>query len=224
MNQFIQNYLRILSDLAPYNASLVAVSKHQPVELIRELYDAGHRDFGENYVQECCHKHEMLAENLRWHFIGHLQSNKVKQIIPFITLIHGIDSRKLITETDKQAGKIPVSCNVLLQIHIAQEESKFGFSQEEALELFTSGFFSTTRNLNVVGLMGMASNTNDTKQIGAEFRGLKQFFDSLCVSFPDYTKNFNVLSMGMTSDYKIALEEGSTMVRIGSALFGERKK
>jgi len=200
------------------------VSKLQPVEMIRELYEAGHRDFGENYVQECCRKQELLPDDLKWHFIGHLQSNKVKQILPFISLIHGIDSRKLLVETDKQAGKLSRACKVLLQIHIAQEESKFGFSQDEAMELFTTGLPATLKNLNIVGLMGMASNTNDTSRIRAEFRGLKKFFDSLCQNFQDDTVNFNVLSMGMTSDYKIALEEGSTMVRIGSAIFGERKK
>ncbi len=218
-----ESYSRIKMDLAPYRADLVAVSKMQPAKLIQELYNLGQRDFGENYVQECCEKHATLPSDINWHFIGHLQTNKVKFIIPFISLIHGVDSFKLLKEIDRQAAKLNRMQAVLIQIHIAREETKFGFSYEEANELFGSSALLGFKNIQWQGLMGMASNVDDQSIVRSEFRELKTYYDKLKVDFPEVCKNFCYLSMGMTSDYQIALEEGSTLLRIGSALFGERK-
>jgi pyridoxal phosphate enzyme (YggS family) len=212
-----ENLSRILKSI-PGSVTLVAVSKTKPNELIMEAYESGQRDFGENYVQELSSKHEQLPKEIRWHFIGHLQSNKVKYIAPFVHLIHGIDSLKLLREVDKQAAKNSRKINCLLQVHIASEETKFGFSAEECFDLVKSGEIEKLQNVNVCGLMGMATNTEDEKHIREEFRGLKQLLSRLRELKPE----MKTLSMGMSSDYLMAIEEGSNMIRIGSTIFGER--
>ena len=210
-----ENLDKIRSSL-PVHVTLVAVSKTKPNEFILEAYEAGHRDFGENYVQELTDKYEQLPKDIRWHFIGHLQSNKVKHIAPFVHLIHGIDSLKLLQEVNKHAVKNNRIINCLLQIYIAQEETKFGLSFEECEALLNSPEYKQLQNIKVVGFMAMASNTDNEEQIRKEFRSLKEFSETIS-GF-----GFRVLSFGMSSDYKIAMEEGSTMVRIGSSIFGER--
>jgi pyridoxal phosphate enzyme (YggS family) len=212
----LKNYEKIIGELKDYNAKLIAVSKLQSVEDIVLLKEKGQKAFGENYVQELVDKKEKITD-VEWHFIGHLQTNKVKQIIPFTHLIHGIDSLKLFQEVNKQASKINRIQDCLLQIHIAQEETKFGLSFEEAEEILNSEEIKSLKNVSIKGLMGMASLTDDQKLIRYEFKTLRTLFEK------HKSKEFSVLSMGMTSDFKIALEEGSTMVRIGSAIFGERK-
>ncbi len=211
----LDNYNRILSELKPYNAQLVAVSKTKPIEDINELMKNGQTIFGENYVQELVEKANSIPD-AEWHFIGHLQSNKVKSILPVTKLIHGVDSIKLLQEINKQAEKQNLNVDCLLQIYIASEETKFGLSYEEAEEYFTGPLSDQLKNVNVKGFMGMASNTEDNNLIQAEFRTLKKFYDT-------YKQlGLDTLSMGMTSDYMIALNEGSNMIRIGSAIFGSR--
>ena len=209
-----EKYQQINEALRLSNITLVAVSKTKPVEDILELYNLGHRDFGENYVQELTKKAEQLPNDIRWHFIGHLQSNKVKSIVSFIYLIHGIDSLKLLTEIDKQAEKNNRIIDCLLQVHIAQEETKFGFDEAELFGLDLKQF----PNVRIKGLMGMASLTDDINKIRIEFKTLKILFEKLKTQNPE----LSILSTGMSADYKIAIEEGSNMVRIGSLLFGER--
>lgn len=216
-----KNYFDIVKELNEKNVTLVAVSKTKPIEAIKELYDLGHRDFGENYVQELEEKHQQLPKDIRWHFIGHLQSNKVKYITPFVHLIHGIDSFKLLKEVDKQAKKINRFIDVLLQIHIAQEETKFGLDDNELNEIFNSKELYELKNARICGLMGMASFTEDKEKVRSEFKYLKSLFDKHA---KPQTSNveLHTLSMGMSGDYTIAVEEGSNMVRIGSLIFGER--
>src|SRR5436190_22360115 len=209
-----EKYQEINEELRLSKINLVAVSKTKPVEDILELYSLGHRDFGENYVQELVEKAERLPKDIRWHFIGHLQSNKVKLITPFIYLIHGVDSLKLLKEIDKQAEKNKRLIDCLLQVHIAQEETKFGFDENELFALVTEQF----ANVKIKGLMGMASLTEITNNIRTEFKHLKTVYKKLSTLTPQ----LSTLSMGMSADYKIAIEEGSNMVRIGSLLFGER--
>ena len=209
-----EKYQEINEELRLSRITLVAVSKTKPVEDILELYELGHRDFGENYVQELVEKAERLPKDIRWHFIGHLQSNKVKLIIPFIYLIHGVDSLKLLKEIDKQSEKNKRVIVCLLQVHIAQEETKFGFDENELFALVTGQF----ANAKIKGLMGMASLTENTNKIRTEFKHLKTVYKKLSTLTPQ----LSILSMGMSADYKIAIEEGSNMVRIGSLLFGER--
>lgn len=216
-----KNYLEIVKQLQEKNIMLVAVSKTKPAEAIKELYDLGHRDFGENYVQELQEKQEQLPKDIRWHFIGHLQSNKVKYIAPFVHLIHGIDSFKLLKEVDKQAKKINRTIDVLLQIHIAQEETKFGLDENELNEIFGSDELSLLNNANIKGFMGMASFTDDKEKVRSEFKHLKYLFDKYAERQTPNTK-LETLSIGMSGDYQLAIEEGSTMVRIGSLIFGER--
>jgi PLP dependent protein len=219
-----ENYSRISEELKSKNITLVAVSKTKPAEDILELYKLGHRDFGENYVQELEEKHEQLPKDIRWHFIGHLQSNKIKYIASFVHLIHGIDSSKLLKEVDKQAKKINRTIDVLLQVHIAQEETKFGLGENELNDLFNdhSSQLESLRNVNIKGLMGMASFSDDKEKIRKEFKYLKGLFDKHSSS-ESANRNFEILSMGMSGDYTIAMEEGTTMVRIGSLIFGERQ-
>ncbi len=208
-------YQQIVTELSQKKVTLVAVSKTKPVEDILELYDPGQRDFGENYVQELLEKANQLPKDIRWHFIGHLQTNKVKLIVPFVQLIHGVDSLKLLKEINKEAGKAGKIVDCLLQVHIAKEETKFGFDEQELL----TADWSDMENVNVAGLMGMASFTDDMDKVRKEFQKLRVVFDKLSM----LNAQFSILSMGMSSDYKIAIEEGSNMVRIGSLLFGERK-
>jgi PLP dependent protein len=202
-------------------ATLVAVSKTKPPSDINGLYELGQRDFGENYVQELTDKQAQLPKDIQWHFIGHLQSNKVKFIAPFVYLIHGVDSFKLLKEINKQGQKVNRVINCLLQVHVAQEETKFGFNEEELDALFANRELKDLHNIKINGLMGMASFTDDMNKVRKEFSQLKKLFDKYSVSATQNTV-LNTLSMGMSSDYKIAVEEGSTMVRIGSLLFGAR--
>ncbi len=208
-----EKYKTIITELNG-KTTLVAVSKTKPVEDIQALYDLGQRDFGENYVQELIDKEAALPKDIHWHFIGHLQSNKVKYIAPFVHLIHGVDSEGLLKEINKQAIKNNRIIDCLLQVHIATEETKFGFDEQELLNLKIAQF----ENVNIKGLMGMASFSNDMNLVRSEFKKLKTIYNQLS------TLNLKpaTLSMGMSGDYKIALEEGSNMVRIGSLLFGER--
>ncbi len=201
-------------------ATLVAVSKTKPAEEIQALYDLGHRDFGENYVQELADKYEQLPKDIRWHFIGHLQSNKVKYIAPFVHLIHGVDGLSLLKEINKQALKNNRIIDCLLQVHIAREETKFGLNSDE-LQALLSSSLSELKNIHICGLMGMASFSNNLDLISAEFQYLKSLFDKYA-AWPTANCQLQTLSMGMSADYKIALEEGSNMVRIGSLLFGDR--
>jgi len=212
-----ERYNSISSSLQKQNITLVAVSKTKPVEDILALYELGHRDFGENYVQELVQKQLQLPADIRWHFIGHLQSNKVKLIAPFVHLIHAVDSDKLLAEISKQATKINRVIDCLLQVHIAMEETKFGLDEEEISVINPLAY----PNVNVKGLMGMASFTENTEIVRKEFRYLKTLYDGLSA-----TQHFKmeILSMGMSADYQIAIEEGATMVRVGSLIFGERKK
>lgn len=219
-----ENYERICDELKKANAQLVAVSKTKPVQAIRELYDLGHRDFGENYVQELTEKQPQLPQDIRWHFIGHLQTNKVKYIAPFVHLIHGIDSLKLLKEVNKQAIKNNRTISVLLQVHIAQEETKFGLDESELDQLFYTGATDELRqlsNIQIEGLMGMASFSDNEDLVRSEFKKLKRLFDKYA-SLPLPNTKFTTLSMGMSGDYRLALAEGSNLVRIGSLLFGNR--
>ncbi len=201
---------------------LIAVSKTKPLADLRAAYEAGIRDFGENKVQEIQAKQPEMPADTHWHMIGHLQSNKIKYIAPFVHLIHGVDSFKLLQEINKQGKKINRIIPVLLQMHIAEEESKFGFDPEELEEMLGSKDFSELSHVNIQGLMGMATFTDNPDQIRKEFRGLKQLFEALkSRKLPEFV-TLNELSMGMSGDYRIAQEEGSTMVRIGSAIFGSR--
>lgn len=207
-------YLSILGQLQQKGVTLVAVSKTRPAEDIRVLYDLGHRDFGENYVQELLGKQGALPEDIRWHFIGHLQTNKVRQIAGFVHLIHGVDSVKLLQEINKQGQKLNRRVGCLLQVHIAQEETKFGFDAAELRQLADQ--LSSFPYAHVKGLMGMATNTDNETQIRTEFAQLRELAGIIAFD------NAPILSMGMSNDYAIAIEEGSTLVRIGSLLFGSR--
>ena len=214
-------YKALVKELESNKITLVAVSKTKTIEDIFELYKLGHRDFGENYVQELVEKAEKLPKDIRWHFIGHLQSNKVKYIASFIYMIHGVDSLKLLKEINKQAEKQSRMINCLLQVHIAQEETKFGFDDEELFNLQISQY----ANVKIKGLMGMASFTDDVNKVRNEFRNLKTIFNKFTThDLPagQAGSRLTTLSMGMSADYKIAIEEGSNMVRIGSLIFGER--
>lgn len=213
------NYEQIKNELQAKAVTLVAVSKTKPVEDILALYELGHRDFGENYVQELVDKEAQLPKDIRWHFIGHLQSNKVKYIAPFVHLIHGVDSFKLLQEINKQAQKNNRIIDCLLQVYIAKEETKFGLDENELAELLKSQL----ANVRVCGLMGMASFSDNMELVRNEFRYLKALFDKHSKP-PTSNPELQIISMGMSSDYKIAVEEGSNMVRIGSLLFGERQK
>ncbi|MFI5193856.1 MAG: YggS family pyridoxal phosphate-dependent enzyme [Chitinophagales bacterium] len=217
-------YHKILDELKPRKVQLVAVSKTRTPAEIREMYELGQLDFGENYVQELVDKQAALPSDIRWHFIGHLQTNKVKYIAPFIHMIQGVDSQKLLMEIDRQAKKNQRSILCLLQVHIAREETKFGLSEKELMELAETVLPNRKENIlsnvQIAGLMGMASLTGDQQQIGNEFKNLKIAFDQIKKVLPG--DPVQTLSMGMSSDYTIALQEGSTMIRIGTALFGER--
>jgi pyridoxal phosphate enzyme (YggS family) len=219
-----ENLREIKSDLPPH-VELIAVSKTKPSSLILEAHKAGHLHFGENKVQEMAEKAEELPKDICWHLIGHLQTNKVKYIAPFVHLIHSVDSLKLAIEINKRAQQNDRTIQILLQVHIAKEETKFGLSNEEAIELLKSSDFQALKNIKLVGLMGMATNTNDESLIENEFSELSSFFNQIKNSASDFGLNkneFSTLSMGMSGDYKIAIQSGSTHVRIGSAIFGER--
>jgi PLP dependent protein len=215
-----ENYHKILSSLQEKGVSLVAVSKMQPEERLLALYQEGQRDFGENYVQELIAKQQSLPADIRWHFIGHLQSNKVKYIAPFVHLVHGVESLKLLREVDKQAKKAGRTIEVLLQVHIASEDSKFGLDENELNEIMVMVRHGSFQNVTARGLMGMASFSEDTEQVRKEFHFLHELYQQY---FKDeIAEGTGILSMGMSGDYEMAIEEGSNMVRIGSLLFGRR--
>lgn len=218
----IQTNLQEVKKSLPEGVTLVAVSKTHPSEKVMEAYNAGQRIFGENKVQELVGKYETMPKDIEWHLIGHLQTNKVKYIAPFVSLIHSVDSLKLLQAIDKEAQKVNRVIDSLLQVHIAEEETKFGFSFDEVYEALNSADYCRLHNVNVVGLMGMATFTDNTNQVRKEFRSLKGLFDKLKEQYFSENDNFKVLSMGMSGDYKIAVEEGSTMVRVGSSIFGAR--
>ena len=210
-----ENILYLLDQL-PKEVKLVAVSKTKPNEAIYEAYKAGHRIFGENKVQEMISKYEVLPKDIQWHMIGHVQSNKVKYMAPFVTLIHGVDSLKLLKEINKQALKNNRVIDCLLQLHIASESNKFGLSKIECIEALIAA--ESLENVTIKGLMGMATFTDDNCQIEEEFNGLKELYDQLAKQYGE----FEVLSMGMSGDYEIAIAKGSNMIRVGSKIFGER--
>ncbi|HTL08705.1 MAG TPA: YggS family pyridoxal phosphate-dependent enzyme [Chitinophagaceae bacterium] len=221
-----ENYNAIIQELAG-KATLVAVSKTKPVEDILALYALGQRDFGENYVQELLAKQPVLPADIRWHFIGHLQSNKVKFIAPLVALIHGVDSVKLLSEINRQAEKLQKTIHVLLQVHIAKEETKFGMDEQELAELMEGNALPAMKNICISGLMGMASFTTDETLVQQEFSFLASLykrFGALASSRQLPNVRFSHLSMGMSGDYRLAIANGSNMVRIGSLLFGEREK
>lgn len=217
-----KNIINFQNKLKKYNSKLIAVSKTHPVGKIKEAYDAGQRDFGENKVQELTEKQPEMPEDTRWHLIGHLQRNKVKYIAPFIHLIHSVDSEKLVKEIEKQGAKAERVINCLLQVHIADEESKFGLSEDDLYALVQSDTLRNASHVRVKGLMGMATFTDDKEQVRQEFKKLKSIFDEMKTMDLPQNVLLEELSMGMSGDYDIALEEGSTMVRVGSAIFGER--
>ncbi|MCJ0743610.1 YggS family pyridoxal phosphate-dependent enzyme [Pedobacter montanisoli] len=216
------NLLKYKNEIEALNVKLVAVSKNHSADAVMEAYNAGQRVFGENLVQEMVDKQVNLPADIKWHLIGHLQSNKVKYIAPFVKLIESVDSLKLLKEINKQAEKHQRIIDCLLQINIADEETKFGLDFDEAIELLRSEEFSAFKNIRIIGLMGIATNNASEKQTKAEFNELKVLFDGLKLSFFRDQDYFKEISMGMSSDYKIAIEEGSTMVRIGSSIFGKR--
>jgi PLP dependent protein len=218
-----QNITKINSELSGTSARLIAVTKTKPLEDLQAAYDGNCKVFGENKVQEMVEKWEILPKDIEWHLIGHLQSNKVKYMASFVAMIHSIDSLKLLQEVDKQALKNYRVIDCLLQIYIAKEETKFGLSEDEAREILDSEEFKAMKNVRIVGVMGMATFTDNQEQIRLEFRGLKAFFETLKTQYLA-TENLQLseVSMGMSGDYLIAAEEGSTLVRVGSAIFGSR--
>lgn len=219
MSVNISAYQSIQASLANQEVSLIAVSKTKPNEDLMELYALGQRAFGENYVQELVDKAAALPKDIEWHFIGHLQSNKVKYIAPFVHLIHGVDGEKLLQEINKQAAKQGRVIDCLLQVHIAEEDTKFGFDEASLMELLQSERLANYPNVQVKGLMGMASFSDDTNQVEQEFKQLKKCFD---LAKKSIGVTCSILSMGMSGDYELAIQEGSNMVRIGSLLFGAR--
>lgn len=214
----ISENLNHIKESIPEHVKLVAVSKTKPIEDLKEAYDAGQRHFGENKIQEMAEKFEALPKDIQWHMIGHVQRNKVKFMAKFVHLIHGVDSFRLLKEINKQAEKHDRVINCLLQIHIAQESSKFGLSEAEALEILSSEEFKTLSNIKIIGVMGMATFTEDKTQIEEEFNGLKLTFNKL----KDVDQNLKEISIGMSGDYPIAISCGSTIIRVGSSIFGHR--
>ena len=218
----IQEEIKSIQERLPEHVRLVAVSKFHPIEALEEAYAAGQRVFGESKVQEMTTKYEALPKDIEWHFIGHLQTNKIKYMTPYVALIHGVDSFKLLKEINKQAIKAERIIPCLLQIHIAQEESKFGFSFDECRQMLEEGCWKELTHISIAGLMGMATNTDDENIIQQEFHSLGAFFQEIKDSYFSNQPAFKEISMGMSDDYPIAIAEGSTLVRIGSKIFGQR--
>ena len=217
----IAEQIKSISDTLPCGVTLIAVSKYHPAEAIMQAYEAGQREFGESKAQDLVKKHESLPGDIKWHFIGHLQSNKIKYIAPFIYLIHSIDSYKLLQEVNRHGEKHQRKIGCLLQIHIAQEESKFGFTPQECVDMLAEGQWRTLDNIEIRGVMCMASNTEDESQIAEEFANVQKLFNEIKEKFFTDNENFNILSAGMSDDYPIAVEHGSTHVRVGSKIFCE---
>ena len=217
----IDKYYEIKNSL-PSTVQLIAVSKTKPAEDIQTLYNEGQRAFGENKAQEMKAKHEALPKDIQWHFIGHLQTNKIKYIAPYVTLIHSIDSMELLQEVNKYALKNERVISCLLQFHVATEETKFGFTLEKCEQMLHSDEFAQLKNVKICGVMGMGTNTDNQEQVKSEFHHLHQIFETLKDNYFTHNEEFKELSMGMTDDYPIAIGEGSTMIRVGSAIFGAR--
>ena len=215
-------YQSIKSTCESAGVTLVAISKTKPVAAIRELYELGHRHFGENYVQELVEKQPQLPDDIRWHFVGHLQRNKVKQIAPFVHLIHGVDSMRLLREIDRRGQDIGRIVDVLLQVHVAREDTKHGFSPEELRAEFAETEIHRQAWARLSGIMGMGTFTDDAAVVGPEFETLKALYDEIQVTYYDRRPEWHTLSMGMSSDYALAIEKGSSLVRVGSAIFGAR--
>lgn len=218
----IQEEIQTIKAGLPESVRLVAVSKFHPIEALQEAYEGGQRIFGESKVQEMTQKYEALPKDIEWHFIGHLQTNKIKYIAPYVALIHGVDSYKLLSEINKQAAKAGRIIPCLLQIHIAQEETKFGFSTDECRTMLEEGNWRQLKNVQIAGVMGMGTNTEDEAQIKREFSTLSAFFQEVKETYFREVSSFKEISMGMSDDYPIAIEEGSTLIRIGSRIFGAR--
>jgi pyridoxal phosphate enzyme (YggS family) len=218
----IQTNLKETLATLPPHVRLVAVSKFHPNEALQEAYDAGQRIFGESKVQEMTQKYESLPKDIEWHFIGHLQTNKIKYMASYVAMIHGVDSFKLLIEINKQAAKVGRIIPCLLQIHIAQEETKFGFSFEKCKEMLMAGEWKSLKNISLCGIMGMATNTEDEEEIRKEFQSLRSFFQEIKQGFFSEDSAFKEISMGMSDDYPLAIEYGSTLIRIGSRIFGNR--
>ena len=218
----IKENLDAIRKTIPEHVTLVAVSKTKPVSALQEVYDAGQRHFGENKVQEMTEKWEVLPKDIKWHLIGHLQTNKVKYIAPYVHLIHSVDSFKLLKEIDKEAKKNNRIIDCLLQFHVAQEETKFGLDFEEAKELIENPEFIDLHNVHLVGVMGMASFTENEDVVRKEFQQLEDYFQLIKSYYFTFNDDFKEISMGMSGDYQLAIEEGSTMVRVGSSIFGTR--
>ena len=218
----IQENLNIVRATIPSNVTLIAVSKTKPVSDLQEAYDAGQRSFGENKALEMRDKYQELPKDIQWHFFGHLQTNKIKYIAPYVTLIHAIDSLSLLEAVNKEAAKNNRVIDCLLQFHIAQEETKFGLDIEEAKSLLESESFKNLKNINICGVMGMATFTDDVVQVRNEFKNLRNIFEALKENYFKANDSFKEISMGMSDDYPIAIEEGATMVRVGSKIFGAR--
>lgn len=216
-----ENIDRILEEVTD-GVKLIAVSKTKPIEAIQEAYNGGYRIFGENKPQELKEKYENLPKDIEWHFIGHLQTNKVKYIAPFVSLIHAVDSFKLLAIIDKEAKKNNRVIDCLLQFHIAQEDSKFGYSKDAAIDLLESEDFKSLSNIRIVGVMGMATNTDDNEQVSNEFANLSNIFEYIKNKFFSNETFFKEISMGMSGDYSIAMTQGSTIIRVGSSIFGAR--
>lgn len=219
----VKENIRKLQDSLPKGVGLVAVSKFHPVELLREAYDAGQRIFGESRAQELLQKVGQMPDDVKWHFIGHLQTNKVRAIVPYVAMIHSIDSEKLLRVVDSEAERAGRVVDVLLQLHVAQEETKYGMTADECVAMVESGVLAELTHVRVCGVMGMATNTDDENEIRAEFRKIKQVFDLLHEGCLHDSDCFREISMGMSDDYQIAVEEGSTLVRVGHSIFGERQ-
>lgn len=219
----VKENIRKLQDSLPKGVGLVAVSKFHPVELLREAYDAGQRIFGESRAQELLLKVGQMPDDVKWHFIGHLQTNKVRAIVPYVAMIHSIDSEKLLRVVDSEAERAGRVVDVLLQLHVAQEETKYGMTADECVAMVESGVLAELTHVRVCGVMGMATNTDDENEIRAEFRKTKQVFDLLHEGCLHDSDCFREISMGMSDDYLIAVEEGSTLVRVGHSIFGERQ-
>ncbi len=218
----IAENLKAIKNSLPQNVTLVAVSKTKPNSDIMEAYNAGQRIFGENKVQDLSKKYEDLPKDIEWHFIGHLQTNKIKYISSFVSLIHGVDSKKLLFAINKEGKKVDRKIKCLLQFHIAEESTKFGMTIEEVTQIFNEISVSNIENIEICGVMGMATNTEDRDQVAKEFKHLHSIFSQLKKEFFPNQDSFSIISMGMSGDYKIAIEQGSTMVRVGSSIFGVR--
>ena len=219
----VKDRLQHLCGSVPEGVDLVAVSKFHPVDALREAYDAGQRIFGESRANELCDKSKVMPDDVQWHFIGHLQTNKVRQILPHVSLIHSVDSERLLRLIDSEASRLGRKVSVLLQLHVAREETKYGFTPEELLSLITPELLAALTSVDIAGVMGMASNVDDDERIRADFRSIRAAFDTLKADVMSDRPSFRIVSMGMSHDWRMAVEEGANMIRVGTTIFGERE-